>query len=118
AAASLLLITNGRIAGISGLYSAAWQRRDVTALLFMLGLVAAPWLTRAFGLAPPVLELQVLRIALAGLLVGIGTAIGNGCTSGHGVCGLANLSPRSLAATLTFMAVAAMVVALHLGERL
>ncbi len=118
-AASLLLIGNGRIAGISGIYrSVVGGTADNTARLFLLGLLISPWLA-------PLLKLQMLPVSStpqswlkligAGLLVGIGTHIGNGCTSGHGVCGLANFSPRSLVATLIFMVIAALVVALGFG---
>ena len=80
---------------------AAWR------LAFLVGLVAGPVLWGAAGGAVPPVELTAgpLVLAAGGLLVGVGTAIGGGCTSGHGVCGLARLSPRSLVATVTFMAV-------------
>ena len=107
-AASLLILLNGRIAGISGILGGllrpgpgeiAWRAA------FLIGLVAAPWL---YALAAPLPAVRIdvsegLLIA-AGLLVGLGTRYGAGCTSGHGVCGLSRLSPRSLAATLGFMA--------------
>ncbi|MHC5351429.1 YeeE/YedE family protein [Metapseudomonas furukawaii] len=105
--ASLFILANGRIAGISGLLGSLLQRSgdglDEKAL-FILGLVVAPlpWIllrgepTVRFDAGWPAL-------VLAGLLVGVGTRYGSGCTSGHGVCGLARLSPRSLAATLAFM---------------
>jgi uncharacterized membrane protein YedE/YeeE len=79
----------------------------------VLGLIAAPLALSVFGStlrAPPMPALAI--VALAGLLVGFGTRLGNGCTSGHGICGIARLSPRSIAATLTFMLVAMLVVAL------
>ncbi len=113
AAAAGLLLVNGRIAGISGILAravrpgaASWQ------WAFVGGLVAAGLAARLWGIAPaPAFALQPLSaLVAAGLIVGIGTRIGSGCTSGHGVCGLANLSPRSLTATLTFMAVAAVTV--------
>ncbi len=107
-AASLLILLNGRIAGISGILGGllrpapgeiAWRAA------FLIGLVASPWL---YALAAPLPAVRIeapegLLIA-AGLLVGLGTRYGAGCTSGHGVCGLSRLSPRSLAATLGFMA--------------
>ena len=112
AAAGLLLI-NGRVAGISGIF-AGTLRPTAThwTLAFIGGLVAAGILARLSGFAAtPETHLEPpLILAAAGLLVGIGTRIGNGCTSGHGVCGLANLSPRSLVATLVFMAVAGLTV--------
>jgi uncharacterized protein len=106
--ASLLLLVSGRIAGVSGIVTGLLlrQRGDVAwRALFVAGLVIAG-LTAAL-LAPEQLgssPRSLAMIAAAGLLVGIGTRLGNGCTSGHGVCGLSRLSPRSLAATLTFIA--------------
>lgn len=115
AAAAALLLWRGQIAGISGTLGnlvlgqfgeGAWR------VAFMAGLVAAiPLYTLATGRHPALdLALGPLGAVLAGLLVGYGTALGGGCTSGHGVCGLANLSRRSLVATLTFMGVAAVTV--------
>lgn len=107
-AASLFVVLNGRIAGISGLLGSLLQRgtdgRDEKAL-FLLGLLAAPLLWSLFG-ALPEIEFQTgwSGLAIAGLLVGLGTRYGSGCTSGHGVCGISRLSPRSLVATLAFMA--------------
>ena len=106
-AASLFVIFNGRIAGISGLLGSLLARggegRGEKAL-FLLGLLLAPLLWQVFSVLP-VIEFQGgwLSLLLAGLLVGVGTRYGAGCTSGHGVCGLSRLSPRSLAATLSFM---------------
>jgi uncharacterized membrane protein YedE/YeeE len=105
-AASLLLAANGRIAGISGIYGRLLEG-DIGKGGWQLAFLA--------GLLTPVLVMQVPVMqeppawgvmAAAGLLVGLGTRIGSGCTSGHGVCGIANLSPRSLAATVLFMAAA------------
>lgn len=106
--ASLFVMLNGRVAGISGLLGSLLQRggdgRDEKAL-FLLGLLAAPLLWGLLGTLPEV-EFQTggIGLTLAGLLVGLGTRYGSGCTSGHGVCGIARLSPRSLVATLAFMA--------------
>jgi uncharacterized membrane protein YedE/YeeE len=106
-AASLLLMGYGRIAGISGIAGnlivgkrgdRAWRGAFLLGLL-VAGLLAAVLTPHAIGAAPRPLA----AIAGAGLLVGIGTRLGSGCTSGHGVCGLSRLSPRSLVATLTFM---------------
>jgi uncharacterized membrane protein YedE/YeeE len=109
-AAALFLLMTGRIAGISGLVAAAariaengppWQQ----AALFVIGLPLGAWLVSTFVRAPQIGVTSSLPLLIAaGLLVGIGTRIGNGCTSGHGVCGIARLSPRSIAATATFMA--------------
>lgn len=117
--ASLLLLGTGRIAGISGIFGDVLTGRPGgVSLWFFIGLLASPWLLR---LARP-LELgqnlsgaSLLALGGAGLLVGIGTQLGSGCTSGHGVCGLANLSPRSLVAVLTFIGIAMLVVGLGFG---
>lgn len=108
-AAALLWLLNGRIAGISGVLGGLLQtspRREWGwRLAFLAGLLGAPWLYRATAGLPPIhIETGTPVLIAAGLLVGYGTRLGSGCTSGHGVCGLSRLSPRSLAATLTFMA--------------
>lgn len=107
-AAAVLLLFNGRIAGISGIVGGLLQRTPGPVgwrMAFVLGLVAAPVLWTVVSVMPPV-EIQASHgvLVLAGLIVGFGTRLGSGCTSGHGVCGLSRLSPRSLAATLIFMA--------------
>lgn len=105
--ASLLLFTHGKVAGISGMFGGvvlpSGGQRGYRAS-FLLGLVLAGALLRvvrpqSFAAAP----VSVGAIVVAGLLVGFGTRLANGCTSGHGVCGLSRLSVRSLAATMTFM---------------
>lgn len=107
-AAALFVVFNGRVAGISGLLGSLLARggegRGEKAL-FLLGLLLAPLLWQLFA-ALPALEFQGgwLSLTLAGLLVGLGSRYGAGCTSGHGVCGISRLSPRSLAATGVFMA--------------
>jgi uncharacterized membrane protein YedE/YeeE len=109
-AAVMLMALNGRIAGISGIvgrllppYAGA---DPVGAACIVLGLVASPLFYQAATGAPveQTVSDQGGLMAVAGLLVGFGTAIGGGCTSGHGVCGIARLSPRSMVATVTFMA--------------
>ncbi|MFQ4138224.1 YeeE/YedE family protein [Nodosilinea sp. PGN35] len=106
--ATLLLALNGRIAGISGMVNGAmtFAAAEVWRWLFLLGLVAGG-LIYEYVLAPqptPTYPFAPLTMTVAGLLVGFGTRLGNGCTSGHGVCGLGWLSGRSLVAVLTFMA--------------
>jgi uncharacterized membrane protein YedE/YeeE len=106
-AAAMFALLNGRIAGISGVLGGLLEptKRDIAwRVAFVLGLVAAPSIYALLG-ALPALEIDAgwSALVLAGLLVGIGTRYGSGCTSGHGVCGLSRFSPRSLAATLTFM---------------
>lgn len=110
-AATLLLALNGRIAGISGILSALVAPLGAESFwkyAFLVGLVGGPLVYALVTGAPAALELQTggAGLVVAGLLVGFGTRLGSGCTSGHGICGLARLSPRSLAATLTFMATA------------
>lgn len=113
-ASLMLLALNGRIAGVSGIVGGIltgsagdrWWRAA-----FVVGLIAgAEVYALARGGLPLHLQTQGLGLIAAGLLVGIGTRIGSGCTSGHGVCGLARLSPRSLVATLTFIIVAVITV--------
>ncbi len=106
AAAALLVLFNGRIAGISGLVGRllAPQAGNGEALLFVLGLLLAPWLYLAFaGELAVQVDAGPVALVVAGLLVGFGSRLGSGCTSGHGVCGLSRLSLRSLVATLSFM---------------
>ncbi|SFM17004.1 YeeE/YedE family protein [Methylobacterium pseudosasicola] len=114
--AAMLLLLNGRIAGISGLVAGLGRpagTRWLADAAFLFGLVLGPpafallaghWPEMRIAAALPVL-------ALAGLLVGFGTRLGSGCTSGHGVCGLARLSPRSIAAVLVFLATGMLTVA-------
>jgi hypothetical protein len=107
-AAVLLLAFNGRIAGVSGilggLITFGERNERLWRLAFLLGLIAGPALYRLFyGVLPLQIQADIPILAAAGLLVGLGTRIGSGCTSGHGVCGLARLSPRSLLATITFI---------------
>ncbi|WP_326428516.1 YeeE/YedE family protein [Stutzerimonas frequens] len=108
AAASLFVLLNGRIAGISGLLASLLEpgaEGRGEKLLFLLGLLLAPLPWVLFGRLP-VLEFQSrwFGLLIAGLLVGVGTRYGSGCTSGHGVCGISRLSARSIVATLAFMA--------------
>ena len=104
---ALFILANGRIAGISGILGGLLSRKPgdmVWRIAFLLGLVAAP--AAIFALTGPItatIEANTEVLIIAGLLVGIGTRYSAGCTSGHGVCGLSRLSPRSLVATLAFM---------------
>jgi uncharacterized membrane protein YedE/YeeE len=110
AGAAVLLLLNRRVAGISGIFDSA-VRGVIGAqgwrLAFLIGLVLPAAIV---GLGPIEFAQGLPLLAVSGLLVGFGTRLGSGCTSGHGVCGLANLSPRSLWATLTFMTAAAAIV--------
>lgn len=113
AASGGLLLANGRIAGISGILAGATRRAGGGwRFAFLAGLLAAGAAAGLAGRAvPAALGGQSLALlAAAGLITGFGTRLGGGCTSGHGVCGLARFSPRSLAAVLTFMGVAALTV--------
>ena len=113
-AAGMFVLLNGRIAGISGVLGGllkpaagdvAWR------VAFVAGLVGAPLLyALVAALPPPRISASHGALVVAGLLVGIGTRYGSGCTSGHGVCGLSRLSPRSLVATIVFMAAGFAVV--------
>lgn len=115
--AVLLMLADGKVAGLSGIVAALLRRPNgATAwrLAFLAGLLlGVPLVTLAFGHAPAVsIAASLPTLALAGLLVGYGTRLGSGCTSGHGVCGLARLSPRSIAAVLTFLGTAIVTVTL------
>lgn len=111
-AASLLLLGSGQIAGISGVLGSVVEGRPgCWRWAFLGGLLAAVLLVRlAGGAVPGRLALGWPLIIVSGLLVGFGTRLGSGCTSGHGLCGLGNLSTRSLVATLIFMLVAMVTV--------
>ena len=107
AAAAILLLFNGRIAGVSGILGGLLRPMagDIGwRMAFVLGLVGAPLV---YGFATPLpfvhVDADTTTLIVAGLLVGVGTRYGSGCTSGHGVCGLSRLSPRSMAATAAFM---------------
>jgi len=107
-ATALLLLANGRVAGISGILGGLLRpsKGDIAwRVTFILGLFVAPlvWLTMR-AMPPAQIDHSPALLAIGGLLVGIGTRFGNGCTSGHGVCGIARLSPRSLLATACFLA--------------
>jgi uncharacterized membrane protein YedE/YeeE len=107
-AAALFALFNGRIAGISGILGGLLQPKpgDVSwRITFIAGLVLAPFVYQLFEPLPELrIDASTATLVIAGLLVGVGTRYGSGCTSGHGVCGLSRRSPRSLTATLTFMA--------------
>lgn len=116
-AAAMLMLLTGRIAGISGIFGGlltsgandrGWR------IAFIAGLIAAPLLSSFFtgaALPSPAMPASLIVIVIAGLLVGFGSRMGGGCTSGHGVCGTARLSTRSLVATAVFMATAIITVA-------
>lgn len=112
--AAAMLLLQGRIAGISGIFAGALRHEEGQAwkASFLGGLLAGGVLLRLF--LPGAFAFGIVRpwgvLALAGLLVGFGTRLGNGCTSGHGVCGMSRLSARSMVATATFMASGAAMV--------
>jgi len=116
-AAVLLFYANGRIAGISGIFASLittpFNEAGAWRALFLLGLIggaAAMSLVGAYDPQSVRFPTEGAMTAIAGLIVGLGTAIGGGCTSGHGICGIARLSPRSITATAVFMAVAFVTV--------
>ncbi|MBF0677107.1 YeeE/YedE family protein [Pseudomonas sp.] len=106
--AGLFVMLNGRIAGISGLLASLLERGGEERGekgMFLLGVLLAPLIWVSFASLPvPQFQANWLGLVIAGLLVGMGTRYGSGCTSGHGVCGISRLSPRSLVATVAFMA--------------
>lgn len=113
-AAALFILFHGRIMGVSGIVGGllrsskgdrSWR------LSFLAGLILAPLITKFVGFAPAIrIEQSMIWLVVAGVLVGFGTSLGSGCTSGHGVCGIARLSPRSTTATIIFMAFAMLTV--------
>jgi uncharacterized protein len=112
----LLMLLTGRIAGVSGIFAGLLDFRGEDKgwrLAFIAGLILAPviagWI--GYGMAPPKLPTSWTVIVAAGLLVGFGTRLGGGCTSGHGICGVARLSGRSIGATVIFMLTAIITVA-------
>ncbi len=116
-AVTFLMLLNGRLAGISGVMGDLLEPGTLFKgwrVAFLAGLIAAPLLAKAAGYAysAPRMPESWLIVVGAGLLVGVGTRLSNGCTSGHGICGIARISPRSIVATLVFMAVAIVVVAI------
>jgi uncharacterized protein len=113
---ALLMLLAGRLAGISGIFgglvSLNASDRDWR-LAFVAGLIAAPLVALLAGipLSRPAMNSNIVLVSVAGLLVGFGTGMSNGCTSGHGVCGFARISARSIAATMIFTATAIVTVA-------
>lgn len=113
--ALLLYLFIGRVAGISGIIAGALQQEEGRSwrIAFIIGLLLGPttvvWFDPSFSFQTPDLSVVVI---LAGLLVGFGTRLGNGCTSGHGICGVSRWSPRSIAATAIFMVTGILVASL------
>ena len=115
--AVLLMLLTGRIAGISGIFSGLLNLRSEDRdwrIAFIAGLILTPVIAGAigYGMAPPKLPASWVMITAAGLLVGFGTRLGGGCTSGHGICGIGRLSLRSIVATIVFMLTAVITVAI------
>jgi len=106
-AAAIFILLNGRIAGISGILGGLLRPVSGDVLwrvVFLLGMIAAPSLWRLVATLPTLqIEAGYLQLIVAGLVVGFSTRFGSGCTSGHGVCGISRMSPRSLLATAAFM---------------
>jgi uncharacterized membrane protein YedE/YeeE len=114
-AAALYVLFHGRILGISGIISGLLRPKSgdrVWRMALILGLLTAPLLAALFFEIRPIVEVEAdwLAVVIAGLLVGFGTQYGSGCTSGHGICGLSRLSPRSLVATVSFMTAGFLIV--------
>ena len=113
---AFLMITTGRVAGIGGIVHGLIGSADGKGwrAAFVVGLILAPLAAKLVGFTLPMPQMPASWVvtAGAGLLVGFGTRLGGGCTSGHGVCGIARLSPRSIVATLIFMGTAMVVVAI------
>ncbi|ODA67862.1 hypothetical protein A7A08_01029 [Methyloligella halotolerans] len=112
---ALFMVLNGRVAGISGIVAGLFRKPDerlAANLLFVAGLLAGPVLYHAMWGDWPIFRPEggLFLFGAAGLLVGFGSRLGSGCTSGHGVAGLARLSPRSIAAVATFLATAIVTV--------
>lgn len=114
--AALLMLTLGKIAGISGITHSAitsLSKDNYWRWAFLIGLIVAPLLSAPFGFTlPDTVPVSYITLAIGGLLVGVGTRIGSGCTSGHGICGIGRLSKRSIVATCTFMLTAIITVTL------
>lgn len=114
AAALLFLLFNGRIAGISSIVSGSFK--PISSMpqwrwSFLLGLVLAPLITQPLGFSLPAeIDTSWITIIIGGFLVGFGSYLGSGCTSGHGICGIGRFSPRSITATCIFMLVAMITV--------
>jgi len=114
-AAALYVLFHGRILGISGIISGLLHPKSgdrAWRMALILGLLTAPLLAALFFEIRPIVEVEAdwLSVVIAGLLVGLGTQYGSGCTSGHGICGLSRLSPRSLVATVSFMTAGFLIV--------
>ncbi|WP_341268811.1 YeeE/YedE family protein [Morganella morganii] len=110
-AVAVLLLFNGRIAGNSGIFANMLTKQSGWRIAFIAGLAGAPWVYMLFAGQPDVvIAADYPLLIAAGLLVGFGTRLGNGCTSGHGICGMARLSKRSFAAVAVFMVSAFLTV--------
>jgi len=114
-ASALLMWSSGRIAGISGILGGllSFDRAQFGwRAAFLVGLIGGPFLVSEFGpgIVPVTIDADIPMLVAAGLLVGVGTRLGSGCTSGHGVCGIGRLSMRSVIATVVFMGAAGLTV--------
>ena len=110
-ASAIFILINGRVLGISGILGGLLPPKSGDTLwriAFLAGMFAAPWVCNLLApadlITTPQIDANTIVLIIAGLLVGVGTRYGSGCTSGHGVCGLSRMSPRSLVATVSFMA--------------
>ncbi|MGO2509086.1 MAG: YeeE/YedE family protein [Vibrio hibernica] len=122
--ATLLLLFNGKVAGISGIVSGMFIRQQSSKLwrfLFVIGLIVGGFIANFWSSKfnpflgiPQQYDTGLLMMVLSGILVGVGTKLGNGCTSGHGICGMGRFSLRSVVATFVFMIIAAITVFIRL----
>ena len=110
-AAVWLYASLGRVAGISGIFAQAWRGRSPWAIAFIVGLGAGGWLASPW-VTHEAMSLDPLLLGVGGVIVGVGTRLGSGCTSGHGVCGMTRFSLRSFVSVGVFMAVAGVVASL------
>jgi uncharacterized membrane protein YedE/YeeE len=108
--AAVLWVFNGRIAGISGMISSLGDDQPPKYLPFLLGLIGTGWVISLVSVTPEPATSGLPLALLSGALVGLGTFLANGCTSGHAVCGIARLSVRSITSTVIFMLVAGITV--------
>lgn len=115
--ASVLMLFSGKVAGISGIVSGLITPKENGAswkAIFIIGMVFSFWIVEPFDyLLPDTSDQNILQMIIAGLFVGFGTRLGNGCTSGHGIVGMGRFSKRSIYATLIFMGVAMLIVFLR-----
>jgi len=114
---ALLMLFNGKVAGISGIMSGVIHAKKndyIWRCLFLIGMVVSAYLVKPFGFSlPDLTDINLLLVVFGGLCVGFGTRLGNGCTSGHGIVGIGRLSVRSIIATIVFLGAGMIMVYVH-----